>query len=253
VAAARVAPSGRLAYRASLDGRDVLAAYRVPEGLPLVAIAAVTREDERAPFRRMAAATAVATLAAMALALQVALSQAQGRRLRQRLQTEAARDPLTGLLNRRALRAQAERLFADARASGRPLALLLLDLDHFKAVNDAHGHAAGDAVLRAVAEVLSREIRRDDLACRWGGEEMLAVLRNCDLGQAQERAARLRAGIAGACPGGAAAGLRVTASIGVAAFPDHGAGLDELTGRADMALYAAKRHGRDRVVAALAA
>ena len=100
--------------------------------------------------------------------------------------------------------------------------------------------------------MLLGEIRQDDLACRWGGEEMLALLRNCDLRHAEERAAKLRAAIAAARPGGVP-GLRVTVSIGVAAFPEHGAGLDELTQRADMALYVAKRYGRDRVVCALAA
>jgi diguanylate cyclase (GGDEF)-like protein len=100
--------------------------------------------------------------------------------------------------------------------------------------------------------VLTREIRQDDLACRWGGEEMLAVLRNCDLVHAEERAVKLRAAIATAQPGDVP-GLRVTASIGVAAFPEHGAGLEELTKRADTALYVAKRYGRDRVVCALAA
>ncbi|HYI82903.1 MAG TPA: GGDEF domain-containing protein, partial [Acetobacteraceae bacterium] len=163
-----------------------------------------------------------------------------------------ARDPLTGLLNRRALEAQATRLLAEAARSGQPVALLLLDLDHFKSVNDTHGHAAGDAVIRGVAEVLMREIRQDDLACRWGGEEMLAVLRNCDLVHAEQRALRLRAAITAAQPGGVP-GLRVTASMGVAAFPEHGAALDALTERADKALYVAKRYGRDRVVCALAA
>ncbi|GAA0586087.1 hypothetical protein GCM10009416_25530 [Craurococcus roseus] len=252
VAAARRAPTGRLAHRATGDGREIIGVYRVPEGLPLVASAAFTLAEERAAFRRAAAATAVAALALMALALQIALSSARGRRLRQLLQTEAERDPLTGLLNRRALRARAERLFAKSTASGRPVALLLLDLDHFKSINDTHGHAAGDAVLRGVAEVLVREIRRDDLACRWGGEEMLAVLRDCDLRRAEALAAALRAAIKEACPGDIPE-LRVTASIGVAAFPEHGAGLDELTKRADAALYAAKRSGRDRVVCALAA
>jgi diguanylate cyclase (GGDEF)-like protein len=253
VMAARAAPAGRLAYRGVRSGREVIGAYRVPEGLPLVATAAFSLPDERAQFRRTAAAIAVAAAAAMLLALQLALSWARGRQLRQRLQLEAARDPLTGLLNRRALQAQAARLFAEARASGQPLALLLLDLDHFKSINDTHGHAAGDAVLRDLAEVLGGEVRRDDLACRWGGEEMLVLLRNCDLLRAEERAARLRAAIAAAQPGGIP-GVRVTASIGVAACPEHGAGLDELARRADMALYIAKRFGRDRVVcAALAA
>ena len=249
VAAARRAPAGRLAHRATGDGREIIGAYRVPEGLPLVASAAFTLRDERAAFRRTAAVTAVAALALAALALQIALSWARGRLLRQRLQTEAERDPLTGLLNRRALQARAERMLAKAAASGRPVALLLLDLDRFKAINDGHGHAAGDAVLRDVAEVLVREIRRDDLACRWGGEEMLALLRNCDLRHAEERAAKLRAEIAATRPGGVP-GLHVTASIGVAAFPEHGAGLEELTKRADQALYIAKRFGRDRVVCA---
>ena len=254
VAAARSAPAGRLAYRGVRSNREVIGAYRVPEGLPVVVTAAFNFPDERAQFRRTAIAFVVAAAAAMLFGLQVAVSWARGRRLRQRLQVEAARDPLTGLLNRRALQAQADRLFAEARASGRPLALLVLDLDHFKGVNDTHGHAAGDAVLRDVAEVLMREIRQDDLACRWGGEEMLAVLRNCDLARAEERAVRIRSAIAGAQAPGGVPGLRVTASIGVAAFPEHGGGLEELTTRADMALYAAKRNGRDRVVcAALAA
>ena len=252
VVAARSAPAGRLAYRGVRSQREVIGAYRVPEGLPLVATAAFSLQDERAEFRRTAIAFVVAAAAAMLLGFQVALSWARGRQLRYRLQVEAARDPLTGLLNRRALQAQAARLFAAARASGRPLALLLLDLDHFKSINDAHGHAVGDEVLRDVAEVLMREIRQDDLACRWGGEEMLAVLRNCDLTRAEERAVKLRAAIAAAQPGGVP-GLRVTASIGVAAFPEHGAGLEELTKRADTALYIAKRCGRDRVVCALAA
>ena len=253
VVAARSAPAGRIAYRGVNHGREVIGAYRVPEGLPVVVTAAFDLAAERAQFRWTAVATAAAAGAVMLFALQAALFWARGRRLRQRLQVEAARDPLTGLLNRRALEAQAARLFAEAETTGQPLALLLLDLDHFKAVNDTHGHPAGDAVLKGIAEALAREIRHDDLACRWGGEEMLAVLRNCDLARAEERAVRLRAAIAATRFTGAP-GLRVTASIGVAAFPDHGAGLDELTARADMALYVAKRYGRNRVVcAALAA
>lgn len=252
VAAARLAPAGRIAYRATSSGRELAGAYRVPEGLPLVATAVFDLTAERAQFRRAAAAVGVAALAAAALALQLALSWARGRQDRERLQVEAARDPLTGLLNRRALQAQAARLLSEAAASGRPVSLLLLDLDHFKAINDTHGHAAGDAVLRGVADVLAREIRRGDLACRWGGEEMLAVLKDCDLASAEERALRLRSAIAAAAPG-ALPGLRVTASIGVSAFPEHGPGLDDLTKRADKALYVAKRYGRDRVVCALAA
>jgi diguanylate cyclase (GGDEF)-like protein len=252
VVSARSARAGRLEYRGVRSKREVIGAFRVPDGLPVVATAAFSLPEERAQFRRTAIAFVTAAGAAMLLGLQVALSWARGRQLRQRLQVEAARDPLTGLLNRRALEAQATRLLAEAAKSGQPVALLLLDLDHFKSVNDTHGHAAGDAVIRGVAEVLMREIRQDDLACRWGGEEMLAVLRNCDLVHAEQRALRLRAAITAAQPGGVP-GLRVTASMGVAAFPEHGAALDALTERADKALYVAKRYGRDRVVCALAA
>jgi len=252
VVAARAAPAGRLEYRGVRSRRDVIGAFRVPDGLPVVATAAFGLHEERAQFRRTAVAFVVAAAAAMLLGLQIALFWGRGRRLRERLQVEAARDPLTGLLNRRSLQAQSARLFADARASGRKAALLLLDLDHFKAVNDTHGHAVGDAVLKDVAEVLMREIRHDDLACRWGGEEMLAILRNCDLASAEERAVKLRAAIAAARTGDVP-GLRVTASIGVAAFPEHGAGLEELTKRADTALYRAKSYGRDRVECARAA
>jgi diguanylate cyclase (GGDEF)-like protein len=252
VVAARSSPAGRLAYSGVRSGRDVIGAYRVPEGLPLVVTASFRVEDERAPFRRTAVAFVAAAGATMLLGLQFALFWARGRLLRQRLQVEAARDHLTGLLNRRALQAQAARLLDEARARQQPVALLLLDLDHFKIINDTHGHAAGDAVLQDVAAVLAREIRHDDLACRWGGEEMLALLRNCDLANAEARAAKLRTAITAAQPGGIP-GLRVTASIGVAAFPEHGAGLEELTKRADVALYVAKSYGRDRVVCALAA
>jgi diguanylate cyclase (GGDEF)-like protein len=249
VLAARVAPSGRLGYRGIRSKREVMGAYRVPEGLPVVATAAFGLNDERAHFRKHAIAVVVAAGVLMVFGLHLALTWARGRRLRERLQVEAARDPLTGLLNRRSLQAQAARMLAEARSKGQKAALLLLDLDHFKSINDTYGHATGDAVLRDVAEVLTREIRHDDLACRWGGEEMLAVLRNCDLRRAEERAAKLRAEIAAAQPGGVP-GLRVTASIGVAAFPEHGSGLEDLTKRADAALYNAKRFGRDRVVCA---
>ncbi|MBD0272456.1 MAG: diguanylate cyclase, partial [Acetobacteraceae bacterium] len=185
VVAARSAPAGRLSYTGVRSKREVIGAYRVPEGLPVVATAAFSLQEERTLFRRTATAFVAAALTAMALGLQMALSWARGRQVRQRLQVEAARDPLTGLLNRRALQAQASRLFAEASASGRPLALLLLDLDHFKSINDTHGHDVGDAVLRDVAAVLTRETRPDDLACRCGGEEMLALLRNCDLRSAE--------------------------------------------------------------------
>ncbi|NAZ86194.1 GGDEF domain-containing protein [Kineococcus indalonis] len=168
-------------------------------------------------------------------------------RLRADLAEEAARDPLTGLRNRRRFVDDlAERLLASA-GGGRPLALVLLDVDHFKAVNDTHGHAVGDAVLVAVAEVLREHARAED-AVRYGGEEFVVVLPGLDAAAATERAEELRRTCSALrVPG---SDVRVTISAGVAACPEHGTSPDELLLAADRALYAAKSGGRDQVVLA---
>jgi diguanylate cyclase (GGDEF)-like protein len=164
--------------------------------------------------------------------------------------SDAAHDALTGLSNRRAA---SERLDAERRRAGRrgePLSVLLLDLDHFKRVNDCWGHAAGDRVLVAVAQVLREELRGIDLAVRHGGEEFLAVLPGTGTRQALDVAARLRARIARepvTLPPDVILG--VTASIGVATLLP-GESVASLVARADAALYAAKAAGRDCCVAA---
>ena len=183
-----------------------------------------------------------------------------------RLARAASRDALTGLLNRRGFEAAArealglppapeDRLRRRAAAPPAPAgppgpgALLLLDLDHFKQVNDAHGHGAGDLVLRAVAGRLRRSLRPGDLLGRWGGEEVVALLPGASRAEAEAVAERLRHSVGGrpvALPGGRL--VRLTVSVGVAW--DEGTGapdLGRLTARADLALYAAKREGRDRV------
>lgn len=161
----------------------------------------------------------------------------------------AIRDALTGAYTRRYLR---ERLHAELSYAARhrtPVALLMLDLDHFKDVNDRHGHEAGDAVLRVVVEQLRRGLRPEDVLVRYGGEELCVLLRGLDESQASGLADRLRAAVSGLeVPVGDGAIVRVTVSIGVAATrPD----LDPpsawaLVERADRALYRAKREGRDR-------
>lgn len=161
----------------------------------------------------------------------------------------AHRDPLTGLANRRAFDEALRREVARARRSGAPLAVVALDVDHFKRVNDAHGHAAGDAVLVAVAARAAAALRAGDLLARVGGEELAALLPGAGLGAATEVAERVRAAIAATPLEGGGRSLRVTASLGCAALepadPDGAA----LQARADARLYEAKRAGRDRVVA----
>lgn len=161
----------------------------------------------------------------------------------------ASTDPLTGLGNRRALDRAVEGL------SGRDLsvAVLMIDLDHFKSINDTHGHSVGDRVLLHVAETLQAALRGDDLGFRIGGEEFVILLFDCDAEGAQRTAERLRLRIEGAPLRLEAGTLSVTASLGVSGWnPAHAAGTTSFVHaleRADAALYQAKREGRNRWVA----
>jgi diguanylate cyclase (GGDEF)-like protein/PAS domain S-box-containing protein len=180
------------------------------------------------------------------LAARVAEIEALNRALRE----QAVRDPLTGLHNRRYFDETIAREVASSSRAGEPLALLAVDIDHFKAVNDDHGHAVGDRVLTAIAAVLGARVRASDLACRFGGEEFVVVLPGAGLPTATRRAEALRRECAAArVDSGRGAPVRVTVSIGVAAARP-GEPIDETLARADQALYAAKGAGRDCVVAA---
>lgn len=158
---------------------------------------------------------------------------------------DAAHDALTGLANRRAADERVVAECARAHRSGEPLSVLMLDLDYFKRINDSHGHAAGDVVLVAVAQVLREELRGIDLAARYGGEEFLAVLPATGARGALDVAERLRTRIAGLRMDYEGCEQRVTTSVGVAtlAASEIAAALLE---RADAALYAAKAAGRNR-------
>jgi len=157
----------------------------------------------------------------------------------------AATDGLTGLPNKRAVTDTLKRLFAQAAAERSPLALLMLDLDHFKQVNDQRGHAVGDQVLAGVGAVMRNTMRVRDFAGRNGGEEFAILLPDTDIQAALRIAERVRAAIAEMSLAGT--DVAVTVSVGVAGYPEHASTPDRLARLADAALYLAKRQGRNRV------
>ena len=164
------------------------------------------------------------------------------------LERAAQTDALTGVPNRRYGFEHAAAAFSHARRSGAPMAVLMLDIDHFKQVNDRHGHAAGDAVLTHVASALVQRLRTEDLLARWGGEEFLIVVATAEPGDAQAVAQALLDRVAGAQVRHESGPLSCTASIGVAVLSPHDGTFEALVARADRALYEAKARGRNCVV-----
>jgi diguanylate cyclase (GGDEF)-like protein len=167
------------------------------------------------------------------------------RRRNAELERISRSDPLTGLPNRRDIDEQLASMVASSRRHGDTLAVAMIDIDHFKGINDSHGHAAGDAVLREVAARLRDAARHEDVVGRWGGEEFVALLPRCDVGRVHEVCDRIRRAVAATpidLPEGGS--LQVTVSIGCTEGVD-----DDVVDRADSALYMAKEAGRDRTVA----
>ncbi len=169
-------------------------------------------------------------------------------RLEKKLQEQAISDPLTGLYNRRYLSEFLPRELLRSRRSATPVAVILIDLDHFKRINDTFGHEAGDIVLTAVGVLLKDKVRGSDIACRYGGEEFALILPEADTQAAKRRAEDIRLAIAALDIRHVEKPLgKITASFGIALFPDHGGDTDALLRVADVALYAAKA-GRNSVV-----
>lgn len=183
----------------------------------------------------------VAYLAVVGVAI-AGLSQL--RRTQHQLAELATQDPLTNVLNARAFSRELTQELGRNRRYGRPLALIYLDLDDFKKVNDAHGHATGDAVLRLVADAMRGAVRQADVVGRLGGDEFAVLMPETDGDVGHAAASRLVAGIRTVFRGTPS----VTASIGVVAVSGTEAGSDELLRKADQAMYAAKQSGKDRVV-----
>jgi diguanylate cyclase (GGDEF)-like protein len=171
-----------------------------------------------------------------------------GFQLELRLEAEARLDPLTGIANRRRFEEQAEQEVERACRFKRPLTVLLLDLDHFKSVNDRFGHATGDHVLKSVARLVSNNLRQTDLFARLGGEEFVALLPETDLNTAEDLAARLCHLLSFTPLRHEGAEIEVTASIGIAPYGPDLTSVAAILRAADEALYAAKSGGRNQVV-----
>jgi diguanylate cyclase (GGDEF)-like protein len=173
-------------------------------------------------------------------------------RLHETLKRQSIQDPLTNLYNRRYMEESLEREFSRCRRHDFPLTIIMIDIDHFKTFNDTYGHTAGDIVLQKLGEFLKKNIREEDIACRYGGEEFVLILPQTSPEPVRQRAEQMRSKVK--------EDLRIryqghilgiTISMGIAGFPDHGINLNEILDTADLALYQAKKKGRDRVEVAI--
>jgi diguanylate cyclase (GGDEF)-like protein/PAS domain S-box-containing protein len=178
--------------------------------------------------------------------LSAQLSEIQA--LENELREQAIRDPLTGLFNRRYLQVTLDREIARVKRTNQPVGIIIMDIDHFKLINDSYGHKAGDLILEALGELFKTNIRREDIACRYGGEEFVVVMPGASLKTAEERAEIIHSQIAALRVHYENWNIHVTVSVGVAAYPLHGTTGEDVLIRADRALYHAKQEGRDRVI-----
>jgi two-component system cell cycle response regulator len=235
--------AARIRSNQSTRRLPILAAVNRSENKPLVqAFELGVNDCVRAPVEGVELVTRVRTLLR-----RKRLSDRMRRSVGLSLQL-ASTDAVTGLFNRHYLEQQLDLLTARARAAGKPLSVLMLDIDHFKVVNDTHGHAAGDKVLRAIGELIIANVRGIDIAARYGGEEFAIVMPETDLATARPIADRLRRLLSALDIAHDEAGaLSVTTSIGVAELCDADQDGHAVLARADNALYWAKRNGRNRV------
>ena len=164
------------------------------------------------------------------------------------LEEQAVRDPLTGLFNRRYFQETLEREIARAKRENMPVGIIVMDLDRFKQVNDSFGHKAGDNFLRDIGNLLMRNIRREDAACRIGGEEFVIVMPGASIEVTGHRAELIRSMTEALRVADTMEGFKVTMSLGISAYPTLGTGGEEILIQADRALYQAKKNGRNQVV-----
>ncbi|HJT23594.1 MAG TPA: GGDEF domain-containing protein, partial [bacterium] len=170
-------------------------------------------------------------------------------KLREELKSQSIRDTLTGLFNRRFLEETLEKEVAIADRKKGKLAVLMIDIDHFKEFNDKFGHEAGDRVLSEIGSLVNRSVRKGDVACRYGGEELVLLLPDTGLAESRKTAEKLRESVKQLTVTYRNASLgKITVSVGASVYPEDGRTSTDLLRQADIALYNAKSLGRDRVV-----
>jgi diguanylate cyclase (GGDEF)-like protein len=169
--------------------------------------------------------------------------------LQAQLKEESIRDPLTRLYNRRYMEDALQREFAHATRDGYPVSIIMADIDHFKKVNDTHGHSAGDEVLEQLSQLFMANFRAEDIVCRYGGEEFLIVMPETSAETAFMRIDGLRKVLETTPLKLSGLELQITLSAGIAVYPAEGSTIDQIVQKADQAMYQAKREGRNRVIA----
>jgi len=169
--------------------------------------------------------------------------------LQAEMHEQALHDPLTGLHNRRYLDETLAREITRAGRENDPISIIMIDIDHFKTINDTYGHSVGDKFLVEIANLMKNHARGSDIVCRFGGEEFLLVLPGTDINSAVKRAEEIRIRCAELILQHAGKDLNLTMSFGVASYPEHGQAADELIIKADNAMYRSKQAGRNRVTA----
>jgi diguanylate cyclase (GGDEF)-like protein len=231
-----------------LDGYGVCRAVQAASAVapPVIFLTAHGQETERVAGLEAGAVDYVVKPFAQAELIARVRAALRTKAVRDGLAEQATRDGLTGVLNRRELDTQAESAVALARRHGRRLACLMVDIDHFKQINDRFGHAAGDAVLREVAARMSAACRISDVLGRYGGEEFLVLLPETDATNAVTTGDKLRSVLASEPVGVGDLSIPLTASVGVALWDDDMPAAASLYSAADQALYRAKELGRDR-------
>lgn len=237
------APSTTVSYPGSHGGSVYVNSRLIPEfDWYLIVQQVPTRSDKRvldALLINIAIALAIAALVGL-------IGWFSIRNYQFGLEQMASTDTLTGCTTRRAFDAVAAQVLKNARRSRLPTSLLVVDVDRFKQINDEHGHAAGDCVLRSLVGVLRNQLRESDIICRWGGDEFVILLANCNQANAHDLANRMRERVAARSVAHGDKQISMAVSIGIAEH-EPGEELHTLVSRADAAMYKAKNAGRDRV------
>ena len=248
------APGTDYSMQRDVDGNERLFGFSKIEGFPFVIAYGFDKAKVLQDWQRRALELGIAYCTLLLLAGMAArshwitlLQRDELMANRTALQELATHDPLTGLYNRRFLDATVAREFARSQRDGAPLAVIMLDLDHFKQVNDDYSHAAGDEVLKTLAELLKKGLRESDMICRYGGEEFIAIMPKMAIEQALERVESWRKQMEETLVVYGEFTIHITLSAGIAMFPDHGINPVEVFRHADEMLYKSKREGRNRI------